>query len=541
MNSVKILGPLSFLRFPCSFLSFLSFLFLLMIFVTLSVPLTHSQANTRDRADLTAVSKGQSLHVLMIDSCMLPQTVDLLQGRNVVFEFVTSGNPVLKKLFNPSICTDHYSRAVGPVGKIAGFHSRFLGKKMKDAEFFKKTLDLLVKKRGPIDVVLANASDLAIYMGGIARQHLDIRPAHWNITTPECFYDKLTMKEALVSLAPAIHTAPFVGLDWTPDKIENFVKTTPFPLIFKRRRSAASVGIQIVKDQKQFQEVFEQIKDKSNYLVEQFITGQSLRIDGEKENGKILFSIPTFMRTSPLEHFQSGKSRVQTTIDESEVPLATIQDFVKQSTDALGMNSGTFHVEAIFSEQEKVLYFVEAGARPGAGNMETVLRDLHDYDPARTFYFRQVPANLWQADQQSMFQDIVNKAHDRSHLGHVYAVLSYPFKDSNRFSLQNVKTNLHPATLGMSAQDIMSFGGCGFDKSIENANPGALETKGIGIFRFTYEVGNMAIWCHFKGTRDQVERDLRSWQERFNFNATPSSPFLNRFVPRKLFTAGGLE
>jgi hypothetical protein len=485
------------------------------------------------------------LHVVMIDACFLPRTMNFLDGKHVVFEFITSASPTLKRLFNPRICTDHYNRAVGPNGKNVGFHARFIGKRLESASYFKKLLNDLIGKRGPIDLVLTNNSDLAVFAGSVARGHLFINLSDWRIAYPDNFYDKLEMKTALVRNDRSIRTAEFIPFNAPDTQLGHFVESTPFPLILKKRRSAAAVGIKDIQDRCELKKLLAKVKDKNNYLLERFVIGQSLRIDGEIVDNEVILTIPSFMRTSPLEHFQGGKARVQTTIDENEIPIMVIRDFSDRVLKALGMYSGTFHIEAIYSQTDKELYFVEVGARPGAGNMELALREMHQYDALRNFYFRQFPLEFWNSESSlsemvAAREELFVKPRDRSNSGDVYAILSYPFQDSNRFSFQRVKTNLSPLNLLERTEGLKTFKGCDFSDTLANADFKELESTGINVFRYPYEIGNMAISCRFEGPRDQVERDLKRWNELWQFDTMATHSIMNRLIPRKLLTAGGL-
>lgn len=247
------------------------------------------------------------LRLVAIDACFLPKGIDFLKNKHIEVEFITSASPVLGKIFNSQICSIHYDQAVGPGGKVVAFHSHFMGAKMEDLSSFNQVLTRLTAKHGKVDLVLSNNSDLAIIMGNFARKHLGIAPARWEIDSPECFYDKLIMKLA-VTQDSAVKTAEFIEFDAPQVAVDQFVEKTPFPLILKKRRSAGSVGIQVIASKAEFAQLYSKTKHKENYIVERFVSGQSLRIDGEKIEGKIALLIPSFMRTSPLEYFQGGKS-----------------------------------------------------------------------------------------------------------------------------------------------------------------------------------------------------------------------------------------
>jgi hypothetical protein len=497
--------------------------------------------------NLSHAANGTSqdpLHIVLIDACMMPESMDFLNGKHVVIELLTSAEPALKSLFTPEVCLIHYRKILGENGSIVSFHSRFLGHKLENEDHLKKILNSLVDKRGPINLVIANTSDLATYASALARKHLGLETGIWFLEQPNLFYNKLEMKEALVQNDPSVKTAPFIAFDAPWINIRSFVDKTPFPLILKKRRSAGSVGIKVINNEAEFIKTYSQVKDRDNLLIEQFIIGTTLRIQGERLNDKTLFYIPTFNRTSPLEHYQNGKNRIASTIDESEIPLTKIQDFADRVLNALRMHTGSYHLEAIYSDADHDLYFMEIAARPGEGNMDRVYKDLHGYVPRRAFYFKQFPEGYWNQQEQNpsaqIREELFGNATSRSKNGDVYAVLTYPFKDANRFTFQKVTTNLHPSNVTEMAKEFTTFKGCDFDEALTCADPTKLASQGVQVYRYAFQVCLRAISCSFSGPREQLEKDLINWQNKFKFEANPSLHFLNLLVPRKLLMAGGL-
>ena len=214
--------------------------------------------------------------------------------------------------------------------------------------------DKIRAKRGDIDLVLTTTSDLATKLGHQLRSHLGVAPARWEISDPNLFYDKYSMKRQLVFADSEIKTSEFIAFDAPRKDIMALAKSIGFPkknaLILKKRRSASGIGITVIKTRKELEEQFKKVKNKSKYLIERFVVGKNIRINGEIEKGEIKIFIPAIHRTSPLEHYQYAKMRITTNITEDMIDHARLRDFTERTLKALMMTTGTYHLEGIYGD-----------------------------------------------------------------------------------------------------------------------------------------------------------------------------------------------
>ena len=491
------------------------------------------------------LSEKKDLHILMIDACFIPKDVDFLKGKNVSIELITSAHPALEVLFTPEICIRKYRNAVGSSGKVAAFNAKFIGTKMADPNKVNKLLDKISAKRGAIDFVLSNSSDQASYIAHFVRLHLNQKTKWLDIRVPENFYDKYVMKQNLVRNAPQVKTSHFVGFDASKKEIEDFFGIVNFPqewIILKKRRSAGSVGIKIIKDMKEYNKIAKSISDKENYLIEKFIHGKIFRIAGEKINGELKVMIPSLNLTTPFEHYRGGKPRATTIIDEQVIPRQKLWDFTDRVLKGLEMVSGTYHLEGIWSDADQELYFMEIGARVGEGNMDDVHQEVYGYQSKRTFFFKQFPDGYFEEPaEKELYTELIDKPLKTSET--VFTVLTYPFKDANDYTFQNVQSNM---TLALKNGDpeFPSLVGCDFDESFDQFTDKQWKKlqskKGKSFSRYAFQACLKAIACRFEGDRGQVEADLKGFQKKYYFVAKPSKSLRNSLVPRSLLMAGGL-
>lgn len=488
---------------------------------------------------------GQSqkpLHVLLLDACLLPDDFDFLRGKHLNIEFITSAKPFLKTFFNPEMCLKRYRKAVGGEGQIVSFHSEFMGDSMADVAKVNAVIDRIKVKRGPVDFVLANNSDQAAYIAHFIRQRLGQETPWLDVPCPENFYDKYVMKTNLRKNQPSVRTADFIGFDAREDAMERFFNQVNFPseaVIFKKRRSAGSVGIKVLKSMKDYHVMRRHIRDPENYLIEKFIHGRVFRVAGEKIDGKVKFAIPSLNLTTPYDHYKLAKPRTTTFIDETVVASKDFRGFAERTLDGLEMESGTFHLEGILSDQDHELYFMEIALRVGEGNMDAPHREVFGYHAKRAYFFKQFPKDYFSVeDEQKYLEELFEQPTDAPE--QAFTVVTFPFLDANKHTFQRIRTNLS-LNLRHGDEEIPSLVACDFEESFEKMDMQKLAGKqGVLVGRYAYQACLKAVACRFEGSRAQIEKDLGLFQKKYFFEARPALKILNLFVPRHLLVAGGL-
>ncbi|NRA44298.1 MAG: ATP-grasp domain-containing protein [Oligoflexales bacterium] len=483
------------------------------------------------------------INVISVDGCFLPNDFDLLKGKEVRVDLITSGHPALEYLFSPKVCIENFEEAVKPGGKLVKFKAHFIGYKMAGDQYVNDIVTKINRKRKHIDLVFSVNADRATLTAQHIREYLGmgVNKEKWSIDHREAFYDKFVMKTLLTNSEHKVKTSEFIDFNSTKEELDKFLESINFPenaAIIKKKRSAGAVGITVVKTHDDVKAAMKKIKDPDNYLIERFVVGTSFRFNGTISNDKITNHVRAFHRTSPLEHYQSGKPRITTTIDEHEISFEKSLDFTQRVLKSLGMHSGTYHLEGIKSTEDGQLYFVEIAARPGEGNVEVAYSDLYGYQAKRAFYYQQTPLGFYNSEQEAkLFEEMITPP--KPETKEVFAVIAFPFVDANRSSLQKVKTNMD-SSLKNGSPELPSLISCSFDPVFDTLDEKRLAGKGQNVMRMAFLAGIKAVACTFKGERQQVEDDLAKFQEKYYFVSKPNRKYLNPLIPRFLMRAGGL-
>ena len=99
------------------------------------------------------------------------------------------------------------------------------------------------------------------------------------------------------------------------------------------------------------------------YIAEEYIRGNTLRIDGYVVDGKVQLVYPAYYEPSCYEFYNFGQPQITYTKFEPTA-LKKIEEFTRRVIKALSYDHGVFHLEAIEDTHGK-LYFLEIAARPG--------------------------------------------------------------------------------------------------------------------------------------------------------------------------------
>ncbi|MDD9951406.1 MAG: hypothetical protein OXT67_07550, partial [Zetaproteobacteria bacterium] len=121
-----------------------------------------------------------------------------------------------------------------------------------------------------------------------------------------------------------------------------------------------------------------------------------------------------------------------------------------------------------------------------------------------------------------------------------FAVITFPFLDSNKYTFQKIRTNMD-AQLSQGHPRYPSLVSCDFEENLLKIPPHKLDSKqGAVLTRYAYQACLKAVACRFEGSRSEIDADLDAFQREFYFIAQPAHPKLNAFVPRAFLAAGGL-
>ncbi|MBD2813946.1 ATP-grasp domain-containing protein [Xenorhabdus sp. Flor] len=163
------------------------------------------------------------------------------------------------------------------------------------------------------------------------------------------------------------HGLPVARMRQITDKqsVEKFADECGFPVVIKPVDGGGSVGVQIIHDAAQLQDInFELLK--SGYLVEEWIEGEFFTIDGLMRNGEMLHCWPS--HTTANFSAVSGDSALLSWMLLPDNPLTTeITALMSRVVMSLPPTPDTtaFHAEAFFCEKTHRLVLCEIACRPG--------------------------------------------------------------------------------------------------------------------------------------------------------------------------------
>ena len=168
---------------------------------------------------------------------------------------------------------------------------------------------------------------------------------------------KSIMKQAI--LESNIKTSKSIIL---ADLFKNKQFSTNKKLVLKPIDGAASSEVEIFDDLSSLMDYSQSINNKSNYMVEEYISGDIFHFDGLVVNKKVYLLIANkyinncflYMKGNPLGSYQFEYTNSQ---------FKWVQDCI----DALDIVNGAFHLEAIENNNE--LYFLEIANRAGGGEI----------------------------------------------------------------------------------------------------------------------------------------------------------------------------
>lgn len=179
--------------------------------------------------------------------------------------------------------------------------------------------------------------------------------------------DKVKMKE-IVSKAN-LKTPRFSKCD-NVGELDKFITDVGFPIVIKPRQMAASIGVHIIKNQKEYLELLPKL-EYDDLECEEFCEGTIFHIDGLIKDGELVFCIPFRYINPPINFFKQcplGSVSVDPKVSNLYEELVI---FAKKVVTALEINNTMFHLEIILDESKEGSepVFMEIGARMGGADI----------------------------------------------------------------------------------------------------------------------------------------------------------------------------
>lgn len=182
-----------------------------------------------------------------------------------------------------------------------------------------------------------------------------------------------------------------------------YLKNFKSPVVIKAVRSGHSYGVMKVegKTQKQLSDNFAYTHSlarkqldgnfdewmpyydqyKKYFIIEKFIDGKVISIDGIKQSGKIIFSAVTEYEITPGPYLLQNATIIPSGLSFSQQQLCKSSAF--RIMDALGFDTCGFHIEMKLSDKGPIL--LEAAARLPGGNIIETYKQIYGVNLAHMF------------------------------------------------------------------------------------------------------------------------------------------------------------
>ncbi|WP_051967506.1 ATP-grasp domain-containing protein [Kitasatospora mediocidica] len=197
--------------------------------------------------------------------------------------------------------------------------------------------------------------------------------------TPEFvtpFRDKARMKD-LVGAA-GVRVPRFCRLD-ASSTAASLVAEIGLPLVLKPRAGWSARGVVRVTEQVALATALAGLAapGPAGYECEEYVEGEVLHVDGIRREGAFQFVSASAYLNTCLD-FTTGTPLGSVLLDRGE-RLDTVTAFAAAALDALGLETGPFHLE-LFETPCGELVFLEVGLRPGGADVPFLHRDLFGID-----------------------------------------------------------------------------------------------------------------------------------------------------------------
>ena len=232
--------------------------------------------------------------------------------------------------------------------------------------------DLLeIATRTKISGIVA-LSEYDLTRAGGFREHLNLR-GQW-LDSARAFRDKLLMRELL---AGVVAGPAYASVTRALDLIA-FIELNGYPVVLKPRRGAGAVGVQILRDGRDLDEVLARrwvpkVEEVPDLIVETFVEGSLYHVDGLIVNGVVQLCWPSRYLDDPSA-FQSNSRLASVLLDPDDPLVPRLRRFVADVLDAMPTSSfASFHGEVFRTPQDK-LVLGEIASRTGGGRVNDTIR-----------------------------------------------------------------------------------------------------------------------------------------------------------------------
>ncbi len=186
------------------------------------------------------------------------------------------------------------------------------------------------------------------------------------------FRDKLAMRTQ--ARAGGVNVPDFTGI-FSYDRLREFMARVPAPWVLKPRSEASSMGIKKLHDSEALWRLLDTLGDlQSFFLLEQFNPGDVFHVDGQVNDGEVLFQQAHQYGRPPMSVYHEGGIFLTRALDRQSPEAKALFTINRQVQGALGMKRGATHTEYIRAHADGRLYFLETAARVGGANIAEAVR-----------------------------------------------------------------------------------------------------------------------------------------------------------------------
>lgn len=251
---------------------------------------------------------------------------------------------------------------------------RFCLPKLDSFEEVRKAVGYLARSRDFAAVLPLD--EYVVDLAAALREHLRI--PGMGVTKAARFRDKYLMR--IMAHEAGIRVPEFSGV-LPHSKLKQFAETVPAPWILKPRAESGSVKMRKLETARELWASVEELgDDQSHYLVERFIPGHILHVDGIVWKGKLVFAAAHRYGKTPFSIWRDGGVFSSRTIPKNDGVYKEVHEMNSAVVKALDLEHGVTHVEFIQSYEDNKLYFLEIAARVGGAHIDALVRETRGVD-----------------------------------------------------------------------------------------------------------------------------------------------------------------
>jgi biotin carboxylase len=220
----------------------------------------------------------------------------------------------------------------------------------------------------PIDRIVA-LDEFDLENAAYLREHLRI--PGMGLTTIRYFRDKLAMRgkaqESGVPVPEFIHVLNHQALN-------DFMARVKPPWLLKPRSQASGIGMKKINESHELWPYLDQLGDaQSNYLLEQFVTGDVFHIDSIVSERQVVFAEAHAYGTPPLNTSHDGGVFTTRTLPRDSAEAKALYRLNREVIESLGLVRGVTHTEFLRAREDGKFYFLEIAARVGGAYITDVV------------------------------------------------------------------------------------------------------------------------------------------------------------------------